>query len=139
MRRYRITIGDDVFDVRILDDPRRGQVRVDVDGETFTVAVETVSEKVGIPEAAATPPAPSVSADASAPATNTVTAPLPGTIKAIAVRPGQHVTRGDELLIIEAMKMDNVIRAPREGTIGAIHVAEGRRIAYGAPLLDLAD
>ena len=68
-----------------------------------------------------------------------VTAPLPGVIKSIAVRPGQQVALNDELLIIEAMKMDNIIRATRVGTIGTIHVAEGRQVAYGEPMLDYAD
>jgi len=59
-------------------------------------------------------------------------------VKSIAVRPGQQVAAGDELLVIEAMKMDNVIRATREGTVGTIHVTEGRQVAHGEPLLDLA-
>ncbi len=68
-----------------------------------------------------------------------VTAPLPGVIKAIAVRPGQQVAADDELLVIEAMKMDNVIRASRGGTIGAIHVTTGRQVAYGEPLLEMTN
>jgi biotin carboxyl carrier protein len=47
------------------------------------------------------------------------------------------VSANDEVLVIEAMKMDNVIRAPRAGVVATIHVAEGRQVAYGAPLLDL--
>jgi propionyl-CoA carboxylase alpha chain len=59
-------------------------------------------------------------------------------IKSIAVRPGQQVAAGDELLVIEAMKMDNIIRATREGTVGTLYVVEGRQVAHGEPLLDLA-
>ena len=58
-------------------------------------------------------------------------------IKSIAVRPGQRVAVDDELLVIEAMKMDNVIRAPRGGTVGTIHVTEGRQVAYGETLLEM--
>ncbi|MBE9508922.1 MAG: acetyl-CoA carboxylase biotin carboxyl carrier protein subunit, partial [Chloroflexi bacterium] len=68
---------------------------------------------------------------------STVAAPLPGVIKSIGVRPGQRVAADDELLVIEAMKMDNVIRATRAGTIGTIHVAEGRQVAYGEILLEM--
>jgi len=60
-------------------------------------------------------------------------------IKSIAVRPGQQVAPNDELLVIEAMKMDNVIRAQRGGTIGTIHVAEGRQVAYGEHLLEMTN
>ena len=66
-----------------------------------------------------------------------VTAPLPGVVKSIAVRPGQRVAPNDELFVIEAMKMDNVIRATRAGVIGAIHIAEGRQVAYGERLLEM--
>ena len=58
-------------------------------------------------------------------------------IKSITVRPGQQVAPNDELLIIEAMKMDNVIRAIRGGTITTIHVTEGRQVAYGETLLEM--
>ena len=67
-----------------------------------------------------------------------VAAPLPGVIKSIAVRPGQQVAPNDELVVIEAMKMDNVIRATRAGAIGTIHVAEGRQVAYGEALLEMS-
>jgi biotin carboxyl carrier protein len=64
---------------------------------------------------------------------------LPGVIKSIAVRPGQRVAAGDELLVIEAMKMDNVIRASRAGAVSAVYVTEAGRVAYGDPLLEFAD
>jgi biotin carboxyl carrier protein len=60
-------------------------------------------------------------------------------IKSIAVRPGQCVSANDELLVIEAMKMDNVIRAPHGGSVGTIHVTEGRQVAYGETLLEMTN
>jgi len=65
-----------------------------------------------------------------------VTAPLPGVIKSIAIRSGQQVSKGDPLLVIEAMKMDNVLRASREGVVETIHAAEGHQVAYGDLLLE---
>jgi biotin carboxyl carrier protein len=65
-----------------------------------------------------------------------VAAPLPGVIKSIAVAPGEEVSPGQELLIIEAMKMDNVIRAGRQGVIEVVHVAEGHRVAHGQLMLE---
>jgi biotin carboxyl carrier protein len=142
MKRYRITLGNRVFDVRVIDDPRRDRVRVEVDGEVFTVGVGAVPQEVPAAEAVAPAPADSGTSQPEAgPAAtaggNVVQAPLPGVIKSIAVRRGQQVASNDELLVIEAMKMDNVIRAPRAATVGTIHVAEGRQVAYGEPLLDL--
>lgn len=138
MKKYRIKIEGRVFDVKVLDDPRQAQVQVEVDGEVFTVDVEAVTQQTeptpGEDKSvrAAVPPPP----DATA-MSRTLTAPLPGVIKSIAVRPDQQVSVKDELLIIEAMKMDNVIRAPREARIGTVHVSEGHRVAYGDPLLEL--
>ena len=138
MKQYRIRLEGHAFDVKVLDDPRQKRVQVEVDGEAFTVEVEAVpfveqaTPAVAIPSAAPTPAPEGVSTSGG-----TVSAPLPGVIKSIAVRPGQQVASNDELLVIEAMKMDNVIRAAHEGTVGSIHVAEGRQVAYGAPLLEI--
>jgi len=143
MRRYRITLGGRTFDVKVLDDPRQEQVRVEIDGETFTVGVEAVPAVTGVAatevtaEEAAPAIAPSPAKSVFGSPGSTIAAPLPGVIKSIAVRPGQQVTANDELLVIEAMKMDNVIRATRAGTIGTIHVAEGRQVAYGETLLEM--
>ena len=144
MKRYRITLENQTFDVQVLDDPRREQVRVEVDGETFVVDVEVapvIAEPVAreaVPSAAPLRPPRSQKAPVVS-GSNVVTAPLPGVIKSIQVRPGQQVAPNDKLLVIEAMKMDNVIRATRAGTIGTIHVTEGRQVAYGEILLDLAE
>jgi biotin carboxyl carrier protein len=147
MRRYRITLDDRTFDVKVLDDPRQEQVRVEVDGEIFSVGVEPLSvvAEVGAAESSPvvvlSPAAPTGAVGGAVGATvetaRTVVAPLPGVIKSIAVRSGQDVALDDELLVIEAMKMDNVIRATRVGTVGTIHVTEGRQVAYGEPLLEI--
>ena len=143
MKRYRITLEGQTFDVEVLDDPRQEQVRVRVDGEVFTVGVEATAEVTPpsrLPkfrktsEVSAPPPTPAPEAAAT---DRIVKAPLPGVIKSIAVRSGQRVAPNDELLVIEAMKMDNVIRVQRAGVIGVIHVAEGRQVAHGELLLEV--
>jgi glutaconyl-CoA/methylmalonyl-CoA decarboxylase subunit gamma len=144
MKHYRITLEGHPFDVEVLDDPRQRRLRVRVDGEVFTVEAEAVAAgsregeilQSAVPESAA-PAAPSSPAAEGVGAVDSIKAPLPGMIKSIAVRPGQQVAAGDELLIIEAMKMDNIIRAMHEGTVGALYVVEGRQVAHGEPLLDL--
>jgi len=143
MKQYRITLESHSFDVKVLDDPRLTQVRVEVNGETFAVGVESVSLAVPAsplekaPTAAPVAITPASTGGQYAPGSGTVAAPLPGVIKSIAVRPGQQVAADDELLVIEAMKMDNVIRAPGAGAIRTIHATEGRQVAYGEPLLEI--
>jgi biotin carboxyl carrier protein len=147
MKRYRVTLEGHTFDVKVLDDPRRERVQVEVNGETFVVGVETVpvvaegtiGEAAPAGEPSPATPMPIPGGAATAGVGQVVTAPLPGVIKFIAVQPGQQVTPNDELLVIEAMKMDNVICAQRAGTIGTIYVTEGRQVAYGEAMLDFED
>jgi biotin carboxyl carrier protein len=138
MKRYQVAVAGQSYEVEVLGDPSGEQVEVSVDGEIFTVRVSPVpgANELALAE---TPPAGTPSTVAPAPraqASRTVAAPLPGVIKMIAVRPGQHVAANDELVVIEAMKMDNVIRSAREGTIGAVHVTPGRQVSHGEPLVD---
>jgi biotin carboxyl carrier protein len=143
MKQYQITLDGRTFTVRLLGDPLQDQVEVEVDGEAFTVEIQDLpleEETVGLSSSPARAPS-SMQTPTSAPGAvattgNTVMAPLPGVIKSITVRPGQQVSTGDELLVIEAMKMDNVIRAAREGIVEMIHIAEGHRVAYGELMLE---
>lgn len=144
MKHYRITLEGRTFDVEVLDDPRQRRLRVRVDGEVFTVeaeAVEASSKQSDVTQSASlepvVPAAPSSPAAEDAGTVGSITAPLPGVIKSIAVRPGQQIAAGDELLVIEAMKMDNIIRATHGGTVRTLYVAEGRQVAHGELLLDL--
>jgi biotin carboxyl carrier protein len=137
MKRYQITIDGHTFDVQFLSDPRQDTVQVEVDGETLIVGVGAgpawSGEAVAVPAPAGDQAAAEVTASREPVEVtgSSVVAPLPGVIKSIAVRPGQQVSPGQELLVIEAMKMDNVIRAGRQGVVEAVHVAEGHRVAHG--------
>ena len=64
-------------------------------------------------------------------------APMPGKIIAIKAVVGQAVKKGEELLIVEAMKMENAIRAPRDGTVKTIAVKVGDMVAPGVVLAEL--
>jgi 3-methylcrotonyl-CoA carboxylase alpha subunit len=64
-------------------------------------------------------------------------APMPGRVAVVHVAPGQRVARGQELLVVEAMKMENALRAPRDGVVRAVHVSPGDMVAPGRPLLEM--
>jgi 3-methylcrotonyl-CoA carboxylase alpha subunit len=64
-------------------------------------------------------------------------APMPGRVVAVRVEPGQRVKRGEELLVVEAMKMENALRAPRDGIVGAVHVTVGEMVAPGRALAEI--
>ena len=149
MKEYQITLDGQAFEVHLLSDPLQEQVQVKVNGVTFTAEVKDLTA-LQDPDADAVKPAvtsvsaaipaarPTPTAQATPPTGNSVTAPLPGVIKSVSVQPGQQVSFGDELLVIEAMKMDNIIRASRDGIVETVHVNEGHQVAYGERLLEYA-
>lgn len=111
--------------------------RVNVNGNTYEITLEVIdkseikSQPVAINEAKATS-AP-VSAGAQA-----VSAPMPGTILKVNVSNGQAVKKGDVLMILEAMKMENEIMAPCDATVSSVNVNQGAAVEAGAVLCTLA-
>ncbi|MEE9286351.1 MAG: acetyl-CoA carboxylase biotin carboxyl carrier protein subunit [Dehalococcoidia bacterium] len=76
--------------------------------------------------------------ESTVPTELTIDSPLVGMVASVAAKRGQQVQRGDLLLVIEAMKMQNEIRAPRDGTVRAIRVTAGQKVAVRQPLVVLA-
>ncbi len=70
---------------------------------------------------------------------NVIKAPMPGMVLDILVEAGQHVTKDQPLLILEAMKMENVIKAPRDGEIARVGVQRGIAIEKNTLLVEFAD
>jgi 3-methylcrotonyl-CoA carboxylase alpha subunit len=64
-------------------------------------------------------------------------APMPGRVIAVKAAPGQRVARGEELLVVESMKMENGIRAPRDGMVRSVAVGVGDMVSPGAVLVEL--
>jgi 3-methylcrotonyl-CoA carboxylase alpha subunit len=64
-------------------------------------------------------------------------APMPGRVAEVRVTAGQRVAKGEELLVVEAMKMENALRAPRDGVVRAVHVSVGDAVAPGRPLVEI--
>jgi biotin carboxyl carrier protein len=67
-----------------------------------------------------------------------VRAAVPGTVLRLLAEPGQPVRRGQALVILEAMKMENALLSPRDGVVAAVHAAPGTRVAKGALLVELS-
>ena len=68
---------------------------------------------------------------------NVVKAPMPGLVLSVMVEPGQVVSKGDPLLILEAMKMENVIKAIGDGTVKSVAVEKGAAVEKGHLLLEM--
>lgn len=69
--------------------------------------------------------------------TNIVKAPMPGLVLKVMVEPGQSVKKGDPLLILEAMKMENVIKSAGDGRINTVAAQKGAAVEKGQILLEI--
>lgn len=115
--------------------------RITVNGTAYDVAVEELGSSVA-PAVSTVKPAPAAPATAPAPAASSagsiaVTSPMPGKILAVKASVGQAVKKGDVVLILEAMKMENEVVAPEDGTIASIAVAVGSAVEAGDTLATL--
>lgn len=109
--------------------------RVNVNGNTYEITLEVI-DKSEIKAQPAKTEAP-VSAPVSQGA-NTISAPMPGTILKVNVSNGQQVKKGDVLMILEAMKMENEIMAPCDATVSSVNVNQGASVETGTVLCTLA-
>ncbi len=113
--------------VEARDDVKK-EVSLRVDGATYTVRIEEpldrLLKKLGM-DAAASAKAESVKA------------PMPGMVLKILVTPGQSVQKGDPLIILEAMKMENVLKAPGAATVKAVRATERTAVEKGTILIEM--
>ena len=123
MKSYKISVNGQSYDVTV--------------EEVGSAAANAVPARTAAPVAArtATPAAPSQSAASGA---TVVKAPMPGTLLSYKVAKGQAVRRGEVLLILEAMKMENEIVAPVDGVVASLCVGEGSAVSTGDALVELA-
>jgi 3-methylcrotonyl-CoA carboxylase alpha subunit len=68
---------------------------------------------------------------------NSVMAPMPATVVMIHTAPGQPVSEGDTVIVLEAMKMEMPIRAPRSGVVTAVHCRKGELVQPGVNLIEI--
>ncbi len=144
----QVKIGDQTFSVEVGDLSAR-PILATVEGETYEVWPEEEAAVIN-PVAEKTPenkpqlaPAPRPAARAVTPVNGdkdrTMTAPIPGAILSVAVQPGTAVSQGQEICVLEAMKMKNAIRATHAGVIAAVLVKEGDHVQKGHPLVEFAE
>ena len=147
MKKMNINVNGTAYEVEI-GDLSASPIEVVVNGKPYSVTLEGGAPLAAAPVVrapvpvapVAAPPAPAApAAAAAAPAASAnasdVRAPMPGVILDIAVKPGDKVTKGQQLLALEAMKMKNAIRAPRDAVIASVEVHDKQKVAYGEVLV----
>lgn len=116
--------------------------RITVNGVAYDVAVEEMGEgavtSTPAPAAAPKPAAPKAAPAAAAGAGAVkINSPMPGNILSVKASAGQAVKKGDVLMILEAMKMENEICAPQDGTIASVQAAAGDSVESGDVLVTM--
>lgn len=118
MKNYTITVNGNVYDVTV---------------EEGAAGAATSAPKVAAPKAAAPKAAPKAAGQGSV----KVNSPMPGKILSVKTSVGQAVKKGEVLMILEAMKMENEVVAPEDGTVASIDVAAGDSVEAGVVLATL--
>lgn len=138
MKEYRYKINGNLYKVTV-GDIEENHVRVEVNGTPYMVELEKkTSPKIKpVVRTAATTPAAPPAAAVTRPNVGGkgIKSPLPGVILEIKVKEGDTVKRGQTLLILEAMKMENDIKADRDGKVTSIKVSKGESILEGTDLI----
>ncbi len=139
--KIRVKIDEKTYDVEVGDLNGR-PILATLEGETFEVwpAEESAELSPAAVEPGCEPtPAPAAAGGLAVDKSKSVQAPIPGVILSVAVKPGDSVKTGQELCMLEAMKMKNAIRANRDGKIANVLVASGDTVRHGQVLMEFAD
>jgi len=145
--RFKVVVGEETYDVEIIGDQS-------LDAASITpslVPAEPRALPAAAPSAASTPAAPAAKREAGARTTQkpaprpsggggagALVAPMPGVILDVSVQPGDTVTRGQEIAVLEAMKMQNSVKSPRDGTIAEVCVVPGQAVGHGDAIVRFA-
>lgn len=142
--KYKLNVNDQTYEVEI-ENLNARPIVVRVDGQRFKVMPETGrqvwdgDEAESKTDSKAPPPAPAQSQlDAPASDHRVLTAPLPGTIIEVFIKPGEKVEAGQVVLIIEAMKMKNSIRSIYSGVVDKVLVNQGQSVTHKQALMEFS-
>lgn len=139
MKEYKYKINGNLYNV-VIGDIEDNIAHVEVNGTHYTVEMEKKKKESPAPKPVVRPaakpaaPAPAPAAKPAA-AKSGVKSPLPGVILDIKVKEGDEVKKGQTIVILEAMKMENSINADKDGKVTAINVSKGESVLEGTDLV----
>ena len=128
---YKVTLNGKIYEVEV----EKGEAVIQSEYEA--ALPQSAPAAATVAQAPVQTATPAQSAPAAAAGANAIVAPMPGTINAVKVTSGQQVKKGEVLVILEAMKMENEIYADKDGKIGQVFVQKGASVQTGAPLVEL--
>ena len=143
LRTVRVKVGDKWYTVQV-EDLSTSPVRVTVEGETYYVEVEgrptaTPADRQasGYRQPRAAPGQAQARTPVPKGSDNLIRSPMPGKVVSVNVKPGESVAQGQEVCVVEAMKMEQVISAPRDGVIKAVHAKPMQQVGQDDALVEL--
>ena len=132
IKKYKLTINNTRYDITLETESSPSLARKAPEAAFVPVSSAASNSQVaGALKPVAAP------AQTSAPDASKITSPMPGNIWKIHVKPGDEVKKGDVMIILEAMKMENEIMASRDGKVASVEVNEGQSVDTGALLCTL--
>ena len=141
MKEYKYKINGNLYKVTI-GDIEENIAHVEVNGTPYNVEMEKVLKKAAKPvvrpvhtDAPTAPTTPIAKPAAASSGKSGVKSPLPGVILDIKVKEGDAVKKGQTIIILEAMKMENNINTDKDGRIAAINVSKGDSVLEGTDLV----
>jgi biotin carboxyl carrier protein len=144
--KITVKVNDTSYDVEVGDVNSR-PIQATLNGETYDVWPDESAQATVVTESAKpvekphsvpvvhNAPAPQTGGDAS----KTISAPIPGVILSIAIKAGDQVTSGQEVCILEAMKMKNSIKSTRAGKVSVVRINPGDHVQHGQILFEFSD
>ena len=142
--RYRVDVEGQEYEVRLSGDEDLTEARISPEIALAREAVQPSPQTTPaarpaapFPASSSPPPVPRPSTDGHI--VGALTAPMPGKILSVEVKQGDRMSRGQTVVILEAMKMKNAIKAPYDGVVLEIMVRAEQSVAYGDPLVQLGE
>lgn len=132
MKEIKFKLAGQSYTACVEEEKGAGALKVTLNGQTYNVEIETAQHKAPVANPAASAPK---AAQQGGPAN--VNSELPGTVTKVVAQAGQHVKRGDVLLVIESMKMANDIVSAVDGTVQRVAVSEGASVNQGDLLVEM--
>jgi glutaconyl-CoA/methylmalonyl-CoA decarboxylase subunit gamma len=137
--RFQVVVGDDAYEVEIVGD--QSLTEASITPALIPAGPRTAPSAPTTPPAPTARPAPAAKREAAPRAgggASALVAPMPGVILDVSVKPGDSVRRGQEVAVLEAMKMQNSVKSPRDGTIAEVCVAPGQAVGHGDAIVRFA-
>ncbi len=141
MKKYKFTINGTNYAVEV-NSVEDQTIELNVNGTPYTVLVDKEIKQTKTPKLVRSVAVPSTDQAAQVTPqvkTGTIKSPLPGTILDIFVKPGDKVTIGQRILLLEAMKMENNIESDKAGTVTEIKISKGSAVMEGDVLIVIGE